>query len=60
MYNYENKKISDSCGQILKCGEVGQALLFNGTSIGTSVPADIALWAALKCLTHGSFLIQAG
>ncbi len=37
--DYENKKISDSCGQILKCGEVGQALLFNGVSIGTSVPA---------------------
>jgi hypothetical protein len=38
--NYENSnKRSDSCGQILKCGEVGQALLFSGASIGTSVPA---------------------
>lgn len=38
--DYENSdKSSDSCGQILKCGEVGQALLFNGASIGTSVPA---------------------
>lgn len=37
---YKNSnKSSDSCGQILKCGEVGQALLFNGASIGTSVPA---------------------
>lgn len=37
---YENSnKRSDSCGQILKCGEVGQALLFNNASIGTSVPA---------------------
>lgn len=38
--DYENsKKSSDSCGRILKCGEVSQALLFNGASIGTSVPA---------------------
>lgn len=38
--DYENSnKCSDSCGQILKCGEVGQALLFNGANIGTSVPA---------------------
>uniref|UniRef100_UPI000A6F76C2 DUF4489 domain-containing protein n=1 Tax=Clostridium sp. NkU-1 TaxID=1095009 RepID=UPI000A6F76C2 len=40
MDDYEiSNKSSDSCGQILKCGEVSQALLFNGTSIGTSVPA---------------------
>lgn len=39
-YDYENSnKSGDSCGQILKCGEVGQALLFNGASVGTSVPA---------------------
>ncbi len=38
--DYENSnKSSDSCGQILKCGEVGQALLFQGQSIETSVPA---------------------
>jgi len=38
--NYENSnKSSGSCGQILKCGEVGQALLFNGATIGTTVPA---------------------
>ncbi|RII34250.1 DUF4489 domain-containing protein [Clostridium chromiireducens] len=38
--DYENSnKSSDSCRQILKCGEVGQALLFNGASIETSVPA---------------------
>jgi hypothetical protein len=38
--DYKNSnKSSDSCGQILKCGEVSQALLFNGASIGTSVPA---------------------
>ncbi|WP_084719704.1 DUF4489 domain-containing protein [Lacrimispora celerecrescens] len=30
---------SDSCGQILKCGEVSQALFFNGESIGTTVSA---------------------
>lgn len=38
--DYENSnKNSDSCGQILKCGEVSQALLFNNASVGTSVPA---------------------
>lgn len=38
--DYENiNKCNDSCGQILKCGEVGQALLFNGASVGTSLPA---------------------
>ena len=38
--DYENSnKNSDSCGQILKCGEVSQALLFNAASVGTSVPA---------------------
>ena len=38
--DYENSNMSsDSYGQILKCGEVSQALLFNGASIGTSVPA---------------------
>ncbi|MDR1773092.1 MAG: DUF4489 domain-containing protein [Hungatella sp.] len=37
-YEISNKS-SNSCGKILKCGEVSQALLFNGTSIGTSVPA---------------------
>lgn len=38
--DYENSnKSSNSCGQILKCGEVGQALLFNGANIGTSLPA---------------------
>lgn len=38
--DYENSNNSStSCRQILKCGEVGQALLFNGARIGTSVPA---------------------
>ena len=38
--DYENSnKSSDSCNLTLKCGEVGQALLFQGASIGTSVPA---------------------
>ncbi|WP_313346949.1 DUF4489 domain-containing protein [Sedimentibacter sp.] len=38
--DHENSnKSCDTCGQILKCGEVGQALLFNDASIGTSVPA---------------------
>ncbi len=37
-YESSNNR-SDSCGQILKCGEVGQALLFNGADIGTTVPA---------------------
>ncbi|OAA85770.1 DUF4489 domain-containing protein [Clostridium ljungdahlii] len=37
--DYENSnKSSTSCRQILKCGEVGQALLFNGARVGTSVP----------------------
>ncbi|WP_312650024.1 DUF4489 domain-containing protein [Aminipila sp.] len=38
--DYENgNNSSNSFRQILKCGEVGQALLFNGASIGTSLPA---------------------
>lgn len=38
--NYENSnKWDDSSRQILKCGEVGQALLFNGAIVGTSAPA---------------------
>lgn len=37
-YKNSNKR-SDSSGQILKCGELDQALLFNGASVGTSVPA---------------------
>jgi hypothetical protein len=36
-----SNKSNDSCGQLLKCGEVSQALFFNGASIGTSVPAAI-------------------
>ncbi|WP_252251064.1 DUF4489 domain-containing protein, partial [Clostridium sp. ZBS13] len=38
--DYENRnKRGDSCGQKLKGGEVGQALLFKVKSIETSVPA---------------------
>jgi len=38
--NYENSsRSSDSYRQLLKCGEVGQALFFSGASIGTSLPA---------------------
>ena len=38
--DYKNSnKSCDSCGQIIKCGEVSQALLFNGAAIGTTVPA---------------------
>ena len=54
--SYENNnKSTDLCGQILKCGEVGQALLFNGASIGTSVPAATITLDASKfynpCIT---------
>ena len=49
-YDYENSnKSSDSCRQILKCGEVGQAILFDGTSIGTSVPAATITLDTSKC-----------
>lgn len=38
--DYENSnKCIDSYGQMLKCGEVSQALFFNGAIIGTASPA---------------------